>query len=380
MKHAALALALAPLLALQAGPARAEAAPDGVDGVWTGTIGTRQVRACLTRRRDELAFGAYYYLDKLVPIELGYRAMSGTWAEGYDPGGATWQIALRDRNRITGTWRKGASTLPVTLARVPLARGDGVSGACGSRAFMAPRFKPVTVHRKAERIPGLSFTLLTYDVGPAFPSVWISSFALPGNGAADRAITAAMRLDPMKKDGEADFGSCLSQSLANLGDDGNFNFFYRPERLAGGFLSVLGASDYSCGGAHPDSFSFHRIFDRRTGREVRAAHWFNTRGAVPRQTDTADRAIEIAPPLRALVIQHMPQLSTECLRTVERASWWDVGLANRGLVFAPTLPRAVAACGSPVTITAGALAPYLSTEGKAAMARIAAPAPRRRRR
>lgn len=376
-----IAAALAALFATMAlaGAARAAPATAAMNGVWAGTLGTQKVRACFTKRGDELAFGAYYPTTRMIPVELGYREMSGTWGEGYDRNGAVWTIAMRAGDRITGTWRKGTRELPVVLARVPLARGDDPDSACGSRAFMAPRLKPVELRRRAQSIPGLRYSLMTYDVGPAFPSVWITGFSLPGKSAAVRAINAAVRLDPMKKDSEADFASCLSQSLANVGTDGDFNFSYRPERTAGGFVSVIGTSDYSCGGIHPDTYSFHRIFDYRTGREVRAAAWFTPRGVKPGQPDAADHSIELASALRNVVVAHARALSKECAVPVSTANWWDVGLANGGLLFTPTLPHVVAACGDPVTVPVRALVPFLSTEGKAAMARIA-PAHRRRRR
>lgn len=362
-----------------AGSARAAPATSAMNGVWTGTVGAQQVRACFTKRGDELAFGAYYPMTRMVPIELGYREMSGTWGEGYDRNGAVWTIAMHGGDRMAGTWRKGARELPVSLTRVELARGDDPDSACGSHAFMAPRLKPVTLHRRVKTIPGLNYSLVTYDVGPAFPSVWITGFSLPGKSAAVRAINAAVRIDPLKKEGEADFAGCLSQSLANMGTDGDFNFSYRPERTAGGLISVVGNSDYSCGGIHPDAFSFHRLFDYRTGREVQVKTWFTARGVKPGQPEAADHSIELASALRNLVVAHARDLSERCAVPVATANWWDVGLANGGLLFTPNLPHAVAACGDSITVPARSLAPFLSTEGKAAMARIA-PTRRKRRR
>lgn len=370
----AVAITLPPASGASAAPATT-----AMNGVWEGTLGTQKVRACFTKRGDELAFGAYYTMAHMVPVELGYREMSGTWGEGYDRNGAVWTLSMQGRDRITGTWHKAKADLAVALSRVPLSRGDDPDSACGSKAFMAPRLQPVVLHRRAERIPGLNYSLITYDVGPAFPSVWITGFSLPGKSAAVQAINAAVRLDPMKKDGDADFASCLSRSLANLGTDGDFNFSYRPERTAGGLISVIGTSSYSCGGIHPDAYSFHRIFDYRTGREVRAKAWFNARGVKPGQADTADRSIKLEPRLRNLVVAHARDLWEECAVPVATASWWDIGLGRSGLLFTPILPHADAACSDPITVPARKLTLFLSSSGKAAMARIAPPRRRHRR-
>ncbi|MDE2563582.1 MAG: hypothetical protein KGL48_15165 [Sphingomonadales bacterium] len=374
------ALAVIAAAMLLAGTASAAPATSAMNGVWAGTVGKQQVRACFTKRGDELAFGAFYQMAKPVPAELGYRETSATWGEGYDRNGATWTIGMHGHDRIAGSWRKGAHEQPIALARVPLARGDDADSPCGSHAFMAPRLKPVRLHRRPQTIPGLGYSLVTYDVGPAFPSVWITGFVLAGKGAAAKAINAAVRLDPMKAGGEADFSGCMSQSLANVGTDGDFNFSYLPERVSGGLLSVIGTTAYSCGGIHPDAFSFHRLFDLRTGREVRARVWFNARGVKPGQAETADRSLELASALRNAVVAHARKLSEDCAVPVATASWWDVGLARGGLLFTPTLPHAVSACGDPITVPARALAPFLSVEGKAAMARIAPPARHRKRR
>ena len=49
-------------------PAAAQSSA-GVAGVWQGTVGGQQIRACFNQRESS-TFGAYYYLNHLVSIPL----------------------------------------------------------------------------------------------------------------------------------------------------------------------------------------------------------------------------------------------------------------------------------------------------------------------
>ncbi len=70
------------LLALSAPLAASDPPPPAWRGVWSCTIGSLPVRACLARVGDAYSLGSYYYLSKLRTISLDQQGTSKVWLEG----------------------------------------------------------------------------------------------------------------------------------------------------------------------------------------------------------------------------------------------------------------------------------------------------------
>lgn len=81
-------------------------------GVWQGTLGKTQVRACFNEYGDS---GSYYYIKYLKPISLKFE--DDHFQERDDTG--RWQITLQD-GQLEGLWylAQGDKTLPINLRRV----------------------------------------------------------------------------------------------------------------------------------------------------------------------------------------------------------------------------------------------------------------------
>ena len=365
---------LAALLALLALPGLASAQDDPPrpwEGVWRGTIGAYPVTACLQRDGLGTPKGAYYYLTKRVPIRLEFDEASGTWHEDsarehHDA--PTWSLSPAAQDRLGGTWHQEGRELPVALARVAI---EADASPCGARAFMAPRLGTVTITRAPHRQAGLEYDTLTYNVGAQFESVAISSFALKPALPGDTAINRAVALDPLKPGSEADFAECLSGSIDSLGMDGDFSLSLDPQAVAGEYLSVLVSNGYFCGGAHPDAFDVYRVFDRRDGREIDLWSWLGPRATVATSEPPDGPTREMAPALRRLALRHLASMDRECRDVVRDTEWWSIGLVDKGISFAPSLPHVAQACGDNAVVPWKALAPWLSAQGKAAQARMA---------
>lgn len=95
-------------------------------GVWQGTLGKTQIRACINEYGDS---GSYYYLKYLTPISLEFK--DNHFQEQDDSG--RWRLSLQD-DQLQGTWylAQRDKTLPISLSRVTAA--DGATD-CSSEAY-----------------------------------------------------------------------------------------------------------------------------------------------------------------------------------------------------------------------------------------------------
>lgn len=349
-------------------PAAAEEAPPQPwEGVWQGTVGTLPVRLCLSQRSETWSVGAYYYLSQLKTIGLD-RQDDGSWVEkagNSDAVTGRWTLRLSG-NGLAGEWRQGAKSLPLALTRVA---ADIADGACGTREFLEPRILPVKLREAPKALGKFTYRELTWDVGRGFPEVSLTSFAYAPTQPGDKAILTALRLDPAKREGDADYVSCFQGSLGSLGTDGDFSFGYAPRAATSAYLTVTANAGGFCGGAHPYGDYWWLTFDRKTGRKVDLGTWL-TPAAVPRGDWFEDSALRpLSPAFRGMVMRRLRFEDRECREVVNQAEYWAIGLDRSGLVFSPSLPHVAKACGDDAAVPFAELAKWLSPAGKAGAAR-----------
>jgi hypothetical protein len=68
----------------------------------------------------------------------------------------------------------------------------------------------------------------------------------------------------------------------------------------------------------------------------------------------------------------------ECRDAIADQEFWNIGISRAGLVFSPSLPRVIMACGEDFTIPFARLTPWLNATGRAAVASIEAEASKSR--
>jgi hypothetical protein len=366
--------ALLPAILLgAAGVSPAQAA--GEEGVWQGTIGTLPVRACLTRDEDgKWGTGSYFYLSKLEPLRLEAADEGPDLVEremlAADKENARWRVVPHGADALGGEWRSGARTLPIALRRVPAAASD--DGPCASDAYLAPRLRPLRATSAPTTQGALRYTKLTYSAGPAFPDVTMASFAIAETQPGDKAINAAVRLDPAKPENPGDYLACVRQGLAQTGTDGDYDAELTPSVVPGDFLSADVSIGWSCGGAHPDNASYSLTYDRRTGREVRLSSWLLPSAVTPPERGDTGHSFRVTPAFRQLLLKHFPfdPQAAECRESVEQEDYWTVAILATGLGFAPQLPHVVQACEDTAVVPFHDLASYLSAAGHEGAGRV----------
>lgn len=352
-----------------AAPASAADAPPAWQGLWQGTIGTLPVRVCLSRD-GEWSHAAYYYLARMQTISLDAEK-DGSWSEHAAGDGkqtGRWTLNPTADGRLSGEWSAGAKVLPIALTRAgAMADQDDP---CASRAFLAPRIRPVKLVTKPKKTGVFAWTEVTYDVGPGFGDVNLASFTYPATRPGDAAIIAALRLDPDRAEGEADYVGCFSGSIRSLGNDGEFDITLDPRFASPAFLTVGVHSNSFCGGAHPEYAYWWRVYDRADGSRVDFATWFKSTAVPPQERYAGSDELQLAPALRALALKRMKISDAECADTVKDSEYWFLGLDKAGLIMTPSLPHVAAGCADDAILPYAALAPYLTAAGKAGVARL----------
>lgn len=352
-----LALLLAPLAAAPAGPSAAT-----IHGVWAGNVGNLPVRACFTRRDEEI-FGAYYYLSRmqLIPLEAEQGssvAFGETQSEAPDT--PRWQIRSADATSLTAQWTNGRRSLPVRLTRVAYTEQED-EGPCGSWAFHQPRFADARPVASRATIDGVAFTNIALDLGSRMEGS-VQTFALDGDGEAVRRINAALGEelagDPPK------WFECEQLSLAYSPSEGYFTESLAPAMITRRWLSVARHWDGFCGGAHPDSSNDYRTFDLSSGAEIDLFGWFNDSAVTRESFEGDDRVLTtMKPPLRDLILAGWHPEDAECADVIQTQDYWTIGLDRAGMIFSPQLAHVVQACGEDFTVPYARLRPFLTPEG-----------------
>jgi hypothetical protein len=360
------------LVALLLGSAaQAGEVPAGWAGVWRGTIGDLPVSLCIGEDGVGRLRAAYYYHSQMTTIRLdkaddgsliehgaGGEAVTGTWR--LDPGGA---------KRLTGTWSQGASSLPIRLAQIAVEAGEDVQP-CGSRAFIAPRIRPVKLIAKPQRLGSFAYDALSWDVGPGFGDISLESFAFRPVRPGDAAINAALRIVPGKAEGPGDYIGCVL-GAQEMGGDGDYHIAYTPNHASNAYLSALVSSDGYCGGAHPFHGYSYQTWDRATGREVRLHRWFGPAAVkVNRFQGETQDYYTLTPAFAKFLSRKLRFEESECRSAVEEAEFWEIGLTPTGMVFTPSLAYVLTPCVDDAKLSYAELARWLNAAGKAGAARL----------
>lgn len=332
-------------------------------------VGTAPVRACLAWDRvgPGDAFGAYYYLSKLRTIHLTQQGTSRVWVEGdagpKDPPGPRWTFAEVGRDRLAGTWSNGRHTLPFRLARVGGGGADGDDdGPCGTAAFNGLRWRPLTVAAASAAMDGVRYRVLTFDPGPAFPTVAMAGFALIGDDAATRRINLGLRAQvPGSKD---EWHDCVTGGLEANGEDGYLQQTLAPTLITSRWLGAALTQEDGCGGAHPNNSTMPVTFDRTTGAAVGLHTWLND-AALDRSEAGANLPPTVHPAFRRLIVANAGDVDADCRDALVDEEFWDIGLDRRGLTFRPELPHAVAVCADDELVPWATLDRFLTPAGRA---------------
>jgi hypothetical protein len=379
---------LAALLALSvAVPTVAEDDKPAWVGVWEGRVGNSPVRLCMDVWGDTHARGAYYYLSQLEPISLSEADGEGGWIERYGDEEAEWNFTELSGTAMRGNWRRLRVVHPFALTPVPWSKGEW-DGPCDSVTFMAPRLGGGTVADEPAELNGWRYTRRTYRPPAHFTDeMKATSFAFAPERPGDRAILDW--LDGHVPKGTMDDASaeCVAGAIASVGSDGYFEEIVVPTMVSRSFLIVRENSDTYCGGAHPNAYYQHFIFDRDSGAKVDLFGWLNDKAREHRPADTVGDSYDtVLPDLRKLIVKHDPSegvledeefteeegLDEECRDVAESQEFWTLGVSRDGMLFVPSVPHVATVCMATYTVPWRELTPFLSAEGRAGVARLRA--------
>ena len=374
---AALLCALRPTAApaaqpLPPDPASAEAS---LDGIWRGEVGGRPVLACF-----DGTIGSFYAPADRKLIML-WAEQPLRWAENddRDPANPRWNLILEGRDRVAG--RRGAQAL--TLARLAVAAAaedadDDAGRPCTTLAYHRERLEPLALRERPARLGAAGYVEIVAAPASYPDAVSYRSFRLPGDAAGTAAVNALLaRAVDLRGPGQSEWSQCL---VAAGNSGGDFHAAVTPVRIGRRFVAAEQYRGGSCGGAHPYSGSYPRLFDLAEGRELAMRDWLAPRALdgelldeeIEPGPDPEPNVLPLSRALRRLLVGKAGKPVPECAGTLDEESWWTVGVGRDSFLFFPQLPHAVRACGEEVALPFAALAPFLSAQGKTALARLGA--------
>ena len=119
-----------------------------------------------------------------------------------------------------------------------------------------------------------------------------------------------------------------------------------------------------------------RTLDRRRPETLRLVFAVREPSAVKVETfaTTEEPAKTLTEPFRAMILKGWKPEDPECGGAIREEEFWNIGISRSGLVFSPSLPRVIMACGEDFTIPFARLTPWLNATGQAAVASIEAEA------
>lgn len=367
-----------------AAPAAAQHKPDWA-GVWDGRIGTYPVRLCIDAEGGP-ASGAYYYRSQLEPIAITEEDGEGGWIEksADDQPSALWEFAEQTGDRLRGTWRQGRRNLPFDLSPVAWTAGE-YSGPCSSDAFLTPRIAGGEVVSEPAELDGWRYTAQSYHPPKHFAEeITLESFTFAPEQPGDGEILAELAKGLPTGSYQATYLQCMGDNIAVHGVDGNYSTTSKPVFVSDAWLTTIESYDIYCGGAHPSHGFYYRTFDRRTGKEVDLAGWFNEAGAEYQPSEGDEGYFTILPPLVEVIIEMGPsdgepgdgpaerELFLEECREALNTWSWRFGLSSAGLLAVPVVPHAYGPCRATFTVPWEELGPFLNDAGKAGLARLRA--------
>lgn len=354
--------------------AGAEPPPDSLDGIWAGTVGDEPIRACF-----EGTMGSFY--------RIGDKRSVWLWADGPDafaetddrnPANPRWRLAPAGAGERTGARVQGQSRVPIRLHRVPFtprpeSEEIGPETPCRSLAFVSGRLEPLVVTEEAVETEGVAMVRIVARPPHNGDSFEYRTFRLIGTQPGLAAVNARLEaLIDRRGPGESAWSQCMI-SAGNGG--GDFHEALAPSRIGRRFLAATLHRDDSCGGNHPNSGTYPRVFDLETGTEIRMRDWLAP-GALDRETlaligeldeSHEPNVMPLSAGLRRLVMRHAAREEGDCEGSIADTAFWSVGVGRHGLLFSPQMAHVARACGQDIEVPFAPLAPFLSNAGRRAV-------------
>ena len=357
---------------------RWKAPPPAWEGTWAGTIGTLPVHVCLNNT-PYMNRGAYYYdaHKALIPLELDEEKQD--WVEGELDNKRAPRLKIAGKaDALSGTWTDGKRSLPVQLRRIG-GPSQEFEGPCASMEFQRPRVSAVRLASRPGSMDGVKFTTWSFTPGKPFDDIEISTFTLDRTDSGAATVNAILRQALPLPDGTGTWLDCMASNANAHGSDGSYSESIEPTLITRRWLAVAHSGEDYCGGAHPENYNRLRTFDLMAGTEVDPHDWFKPSAVKVESFATADEpAKTLTEPFRDEILKGWKPEDPECAGAIREQEFWSIGISRTGLVFSPSLPRVIMACGEDFTVPFPKLTPWLNSTGQAAVASIQAEAGNRR--
>ncbi|MES2298595.1 MAG: hypothetical protein V4582_16240 [Pseudomonadota bacterium] len=356
-------------------------------GVWRGNLGEHKITVCFNQNEYGDYDGNYYYEGQGKPIALKREARQTNWRELAARLGDTgvWSLDKPSGASVAGVWSKPGQKegLPLRLTRVPIeAKAVGGKGPreCASDAYNnALETAPQLVLGKTRTLDAKRYRTQSVTVpGANGDALRIEGVELQEAGPHIAAINREL-LRPLprsKADLQRSLYLCRRTTLGRSAEDGSEFLGVELVYWSRRYLSVNTVNNEGCG-ARPVSYSYYRNWDLATGKEVNLWTWFRDSRKPTAQTKNDDYHFNYAASdkLNALILANPARNlrktdDANCVAPIAANRDYKLRLGKKGMVFSTALTEGRRVCEATFVVPYGALAPWLTKPGDAAVKAI----------
>lgn len=315
-------------------------------GVWSGTIGTKAIVACFNRGSPYAAYGSYYYVDHLKPIDLTTRNTDSDWHERNDTG--RWELTAPTNGVIIGIWcnQKTEKTFPINLTIVD---GNDDEAACARDSYNSRLESNLKIEmgKIVDFSPGRSYRKLQF--------AGQETVKLIGSDPALDRLNSLLKLDQSKAAIDAYFQQ-RREFLSRVGYPVVDERHTEPTYWDANFITIKFYS-WAAGTGRAGISMEYRTWNTRTGKEVDLWQWIGANSRDP----------TLPPKLQKFLYRHINE-TPECKDGYRGEGIFLLTLDKTGLHFDEEAWGN--GCEKSFFISYGKLRPFLSPAGKQAVRSI----------
>lgn len=316
-------------------------------GLWRGTVGKQEVMVLLGD-----CGSSYYYLRHMQTISLSEKGALN-WKESVnDKVTGYWKLEPQSADELAGSWASedGKRSAPIRLKRAAIEKIKSNECADLTAAYDVPRQDMKNLVVSDAKFGDLPYRTLELS------GLNIVSFEIPPGKFNVPRLNKGLR-EGLQSD-LRERADCMDNAGSN---GGSFDTSTRPSRLVAGHILVTEShTNVYCGGPHPESWGGPGMWDLATDQPVDVSKWvkLDDKGKLPEK-------------LYDVIAAEMGNEDTEAADEFRQNSFnIAISLSDTGLVFSNHLPHAIQADERDVDVPFAKLKPFLTPEGKKALASL----------
>lgn len=338
-------------------------------GSWRGKLGEQEIMLCISDKH-----ATYYTVGHYSRVSMDLKGADALrWQETFPAGNTgTWKIDADSDEALRGQWENGRERRPITLARMPSAKGD--TRFCETIYRELARTAPVK-QLETQELNGLRFRKISAING------YVSSVEILDNSGKYAELNRYLQTGFTDKVVSA--FACQDMNLFETDQNEEFPFVRRSSvfTVNGPWITLLDEGGGHCGAEPADNLPHLSTLGVATAKPLKLNRWLKSN---PDQGAPDEDGQLYSPPddLTSTIYDYTAHLrqssrfkNDECdiLDSVDPLEpTFEISLGDAGVIFSTSyVPVTADTCDVyGVEIPFAKLAPFLTPEGKRAVDRL----------